>query len=126
MIFSFKTRLNLTLSIAALTLGAAAIAPTAHAFGKPVPHTVSQASSGSGSPDKPKIVLTDKQKEQIQAIKKNENSQIIAVLTPEQQTIIQKAASSGAASGSIEAELKLTKEQESKNFCNSGTEQKAN
>jgi Spy/CpxP family protein refolding chaperone len=115
MIFSFKTRLNLMLSIAVLTLSNAAIAPIVHASGKSMPHTISQDSSGSGAPAKPKIVLTDKQKEQIQAIKKNENSQIIAILTPEQQAIIQKAANSGtASSGSIEAELKLTKEQEAK------------
>jgi Spy/CpxP family protein refolding chaperone len=114
MIFSFKIRFNLMLSIAVLSLSTAAIAPIVHASGKSMPHTVSQDSSGSGSPAKPKIVLTDKQKEQIQAIKKNENSQIIAILTPEQQAVIQKAANSGTASGSIEAELKLTKEQEAK------------
>jgi Spy/CpxP family protein refolding chaperone len=115
MIFSFKTRLNLMLSIAVLSFSTAAIAPIVHASGKSTPNTVSQDSSGSGSPAKPKIVLTDKQKEQIQSIKKNENSQIIAILTPEQQAVIQKAANSGtASSGSIEAELKLTKEQEAK------------
>jgi Spy/CpxP family protein refolding chaperone len=115
MIFSFKTRFNLMLSIAVLSLSTAAIVPIVHASGKSMPHAVSQDSSGSGAPAKPKIVLTDKQKEQIQAIKKNENSQIIAILTPEQQAVIQKAANSGtASSGSIEAELKLTKEQEAK------------
>lgn len=114
MIFSFKTRFNLVLSIAVLTLSNAAIVPIVHASGKSMPHTISQNSSSSGAPAKPKIVLTDKQKEQIQAIKKNENSQIIAILTPEQKAVIQKAANSGTTSGSIEAELKLTKDQEAK------------
>jgi Spy/CpxP family protein refolding chaperone len=114
MIFSFKTSFNLILSAVVLTLGTTALSHVAHASGKSMPQSVSQNSSGAGSPDKPKIVLTDQQKQQIQTIRKNENTQIIAVLTPEQKAIIQKAASSGAASGSIEAELKLTKDQEAK------------
>jgi Spy/CpxP family protein refolding chaperone len=114
MIFSFKTSLNLILSVAILTLGTTAISHVAQASSNSTPHSISQNSSGAGSPDKPKIVLTDQQKQQIQTIRKNENSQIIAILTPEQKAIIQKAASSGAASGSIEAELKLTKDQEAK------------
>jgi Spy/CpxP family protein refolding chaperone len=114
MFFTFKTSLNLILSVAVITSGTTSLSSIAHASDKSTPHTVSQNSSGSTTPDKPKIVLTDKQKEQIQTIRKNANSQIIAVLTPEQKAIIQKAASSGTASGSVEAELNLTKEQESK------------
>ncbi len=114
MIFSFKSSLNLILSAAILTLGTTAISHVAQASSTSMPHSISQNSSGAGSPDKPKIVLTDQQKQQIQTIRKNENSQIIAILTPEQKAIIQKAASSGAPSGSIEAELKLTKDQETK------------
>ncbi|WP_404789608.1 hypothetical protein [Altericista sp. CCNU0014] len=116
MTFSYKTSLNLILSTAVVALGAISISSAAQAHHSPAHRAIAQAASPNPAvpADKPKIVLTDKQKAQIDVIRKNENSQIIAVLTPEQKALIQQAAQSNKASGSIEADLKLTEEQKAK------------
>jgi Spy/CpxP family protein refolding chaperone len=115
MTFLLKTSFNLILAAAAVTLGATTLSNAAQAAHRSTPQTLAQAASPSEpSGGKPKIVLTEKQRAQIESIRKNENSQIIAVLTPEQKTLIQQAAQSNKASGSVEADLKLTEEQKTK------------
>jgi periplasmic protein CpxP/Spy len=113
MTFSFKTSLNLFLSAA--TLGTIAIANVAQAANPPMPQPIAQTANPPAEPSaKPKIVLTEQQRAQIESIRKNENTQIIAVLTAEQKALIQQAAQSNKASSSVEADLKLTEEQKAK------------
>lgn len=117
MTYSFKTSLNQIISIAVVALGIAIAPHAAQASAVPTAQIVAQAASSPPAPkatNGPKITLNEEQKAKIGEIHKNESSQILAILTPEQKTIIQKAAQANSTSGSIEADLKLTQEQKTK------------
>jgi periplasmic protein CpxP/Spy len=117
MTYSFKISLNQIISIAVVALGVAIAPHAAQASAVQTTQVVSQAASSPPAPkttNGPKITLNEEQKAKIGEIHKNESSQILAVLTPEQKTIIQKAAQANSTSGSIEADLKLTQDQKTK------------
>jgi Spy/CpxP family protein refolding chaperone len=114
MTYSFKTSFSRTLSIAIVAFGMTIASHVAQASVASKTQAVSQASSPPSPSSAPKIVLTDQQKAKINEIHKNESSQILALLTPEQQAVIQKASQSKTTSGTVEADLKLTPEQQTK------------
>jgi Spy/CpxP family protein refolding chaperone len=113
MTFSFKTS-PFILSIAVLALGAVTVSTAANASSKSTINIISQASSPPAPASEPKVVLTREQKAQIDAVQSKSSEQIIALMTPEQKAVLQKAAQSSQASQSLEVDLKLTQEQKSK------------
>lgn len=113
MIFTNKASFPVILSVTVLSLGSVAIAHSAKASSKLSSYPVSQSSSPAPA-NKPKIVLSETQIMQIRAINKKSSEQIVALLTPEQQAIIQNEAQTKPESGALEAKLKLTQEQKAK------------
>jgi Spy/CpxP family protein refolding chaperone len=109
-----KASFPVTLFITVLSLGSIAIAHSAKASSNLSSYPVSQTPSSPAPANKPKIVLTETQIMQIREINKKSSEQIVALLTPEQQAVIQNEAQTKPASGAIEAKLKLTQEQKAK------------
>jgi Spy/CpxP family protein refolding chaperone len=114
MTYSFKTSFSRIISLALVALGIMVASQLSQKSVASIPQPVAQTSSPPKPTNGPKIVLTEQQKAKISEIHKNESSQILAVLTPEQQTVIQKASQSGNASGTVKADLKLTPAQQQK------------
>jgi Spy/CpxP family protein refolding chaperone len=114
MTFTNKVSFQVILSLTLLPLGSIAIAHSAKASRSLSSYPVAQASSSPAPANEPKIVLTETQIMQIREINKKSSEQIVVLLTPEQQAVIQDEAQTKPASGALEAKLKLTQEQKTK------------
>ena len=108
--FSFEA----VLSIGFLALGTITLAHPATASGKLPSYLVSQTASSPVPANPPKFVLTEAQKTQIRAVNQKTKAQIVALLTPEQQAVIQKSAQTSPGQRPLATDLKLTPKQQVK------------
>lgn len=81
---------------------------------KPQTAPASQPAAPAGQSDSTEINLTPDQRQKIQSIMKSSNTQVMAVLTPEQKTKLQQASQQQQSPEATIASLKLTPDQSTK------------